>query len=167
MMPNSPLFSATLTTSHPRRTYIGPPSEFFLYSDPTNKSAFLSLPLPTSTMCWNFSDSVRQIPIDFTFGQRRSSALQTSEEKYYNYGTNSYCDYVILPNSVEVPMLETDNIQHHALFYHSTTRAPPCSTHVPCLRPIISRTQFSRSWVSVATRTCEDLSQHPSASFGV
>jgi len=39
------------------------------------------------------------------------SALQTSEEKYYNYGTNSYCDYVILPNSVEVPMLETDNIQ--------------------------------------------------------
>jgi len=28
--------------------------------------------------------------------------LQTSEEKYYNYGTNSYCDYVILPNLVEV-----------------------------------------------------------------
>jgi len=39
------------------------------------------------------------------------SALQTSEEKYYNYGTNSYCDYVILPNSVELPMLETANIQ--------------------------------------------------------
>jgi len=37
--------------------------------------------------------------------------LQTSEEKYYNYGTNAYCDYVILPNSVELPMLETANIQ--------------------------------------------------------
>jgi len=58
--------------------------------------------------------------------------------------------------------------QHHALFYCSTTRAPPHSTHIPCLRPIISCThQFSRSWVSVATRTCEDLSQHPSAPFGV
>ena len=46
--------------------------------------------------------------------------------------------------------------------YHSTTRAPPRSTHVPCLRPITSCTyQFLRSWVSVATRTCEDLSQHP------
>ena len=52
MMATSPLFSATLTTSHPRRTYIGPPSEFFLYSDTTNKSSFLSLPLPTSTMCY-------------------------------------------------------------------------------------------------------------------
>jgi len=54
------------------------------------------------------------------------------------------------------------------LLYHSTTRAPPCSTHVPCLRPIISHMhQFSRSWVSVATRTCENLSQHPSAPFRV
>jgi len=53
--------------------------------------------------------------------------------------------------------------QHHALLYHSTTRAPPCSTHVPCLRPtILHMHQFLRSWVSVATRTCEDLSQHPS-----
>jgi len=50
MMAISPLFSATLTTSHPRRTYIGPLSKFFPYSDTTNKSAFLSLPLPTSTM---------------------------------------------------------------------------------------------------------------------
>jgi len=50
MMAPSPLFSATLTTSHPRWTYIGPPSEFFLYSNTTKKSSFLSLPLPTSTM---------------------------------------------------------------------------------------------------------------------
>ena len=49
--------------------------------------------------------------MEFTFGQHGTSTLQTSEEKYYNYGTNSYCDYVILPNLVEVPMLETDNIQ--------------------------------------------------------
>ena len=56
--------------------------------------------------------------------------------------------------------------QHHALFYCSTTRAPPHSTHIPCRRPIISCThQFSRSWVLVATRTCEDLVStllHPS-----
>jgi len=46
---------------------------------------------------------------------------------------------------------------------HSTTRAPPCSTHVPCSRPIILRMhQFSKSWVPVTTRTCEDLSRHPS-----
>jgi len=49
MMATSPLFSATLTTSHPHQTYIGPPLEFFLYSDTTNKSSFLLLPLPTST----------------------------------------------------------------------------------------------------------------------
>jgi len=36
--------------------------------------------------------------------------------------------------------------------YHSTTRGPPRSTHIPCHRPIILRTyQFSRSWVLVAT----------------
>ena len=52
--------------------------------------------------------------------------------------------------------------------YRSTTRAPPHSTQVPCLRPIIScMHQFLRSWVSVATRTCEDLSQHPLAPFRV
>jgi len=52
--------------------------------------------------------------------------------------------------------------------YRSTTRAPPRSTHIPCHRPIILCThQFSRSLVLVATRTCQDLSQHPSASFGV
>ena len=51
MMVASPLFSATITTGHPRRTYIGAPSEYFLYSDTTNKPTFLSLPLPTSTMC--------------------------------------------------------------------------------------------------------------------
>jgi len=38
---------AILTTSHPCRTYIGPPLEFILYSNTTNKSSFLSLPLPT------------------------------------------------------------------------------------------------------------------------
>jgi len=55
----------------------------------------------------------------------------------------------------------------HAI-YHSTTRAPPCSTHVPCCRPIISHThQFSRSWVLVTTRTWKDLSQHSLPSFRV
>jgi len=52
MMADSPLFSATITTSHPCWTYIGAPLEYFLYSDTTNKPAFLSLPLPTSTMCY-------------------------------------------------------------------------------------------------------------------
>jgi len=104
MMATSSLFSATLTTSHLRRTYIGPLSEFFLYSDTTKKSLFLSFPLPTSTM--------RYLP------------------------------------------------QHN--------QSPPCSTHIPCHRPIILCIhQFSRSWVSVATRTCKDLSQHPSTSFRV
>jgi len=52
--------------------------------------------------------------------------------------------------------------------YRSTTRAPPCSTHVPCSRPIIlCMHQFLRSWVSVTTRTCEDLRRHPSAPSGV
>jgi len=50
MMATSPLFSATFTTGHPRRTYIGALSGYFLYSDTTNKSTFLSSPLPTSTM---------------------------------------------------------------------------------------------------------------------
>jgi len=49
MMATLPLFSATLTTSHPHQTYIRPPSEFILYSNTTNKSSFLLLPLPTST----------------------------------------------------------------------------------------------------------------------
>jgi len=52
MMATSPLFSATFTTGHPCRTYIRPPSEYFPYSNTTNKPAFLSLPLPTSTMCY-------------------------------------------------------------------------------------------------------------------
>jgi len=52
--------------------------------------------------------------------------------------------------------------------YRSTTGAPPYSTHVPCSRPIISRThQFSRSWVMVTTRTSEDLCWHPLAPSGV
>jgi len=52
MMATSPLFSATITTGHPCQTYIRAPSEYFLYSDTTNKPAFLSSPLPTSTMCY-------------------------------------------------------------------------------------------------------------------
>jgi len=50
MMATSPLFSATLTIGHPHWNYIRPLSDFIPYSDTTNKSAFLSLPLPTSTM---------------------------------------------------------------------------------------------------------------------
>jgi len=38
MMAASPLFSATIITSHPRRTYIGAPSEYFLHSATTNKT---------------------------------------------------------------------------------------------------------------------------------
>jgi len=78
MMATLPFFSATFTTSHPCRTYIRPLLEFILYSNTTNKSLFLSLPLPTSTMT----------------------------------------------------------------IYHSTTRAPPHSTHVPCHRPIISCMEY-------------------------
>ena len=51
-MAASPLFSATVTTGHPHQTYIGALLEYFLHSDTTNKPAFLSLPLPTSTMCY-------------------------------------------------------------------------------------------------------------------
>jgi len=36
MMATSPLFSATIITSHLHRTYIGAPSEYFPYSDTTN-----------------------------------------------------------------------------------------------------------------------------------
>jgi len=77
-------------------------------------------------------------------------------------------------NSSSTPIPPTNPHSYHCHYqpapctiYHSTIRAPPCSTHVPCLRPIISCMQFSRSWVSVTTRTCKDLSQDPSASFGV
>ena len=56
MMAASPLFSATITTSHPHRTYnrtyIGALLEYFLHSATTNEPAFLSLSLPTSTMCF-------------------------------------------------------------------------------------------------------------------
>jgi len=38
MMADSPLFSATITTGHPRRTYIRALSEYFLHSDTTNKT---------------------------------------------------------------------------------------------------------------------------------
>jgi len=38
MMADLPLFSATITTGHPRRTYIRAPSQYFLYSYTTNKT---------------------------------------------------------------------------------------------------------------------------------
>ena len=41
MMATSPLFSATITTGHPCRTYIGAPSEYFPYSDTTNQTCIL------------------------------------------------------------------------------------------------------------------------------
>jgi len=41
MMAASPLFSATITTGHPRRTYIGAPSEYFLHSITTNTTCIL------------------------------------------------------------------------------------------------------------------------------
>jgi len=52
MMAASPLFSATITTGHPCRTYIGAPSEYSPTPIPPTKPAFLSLSLPTSTMCY-------------------------------------------------------------------------------------------------------------------
>ena len=33
----------------------------------------------------------------------------------------SYCDYLILPNLVELPMLETANIQHNKVVTYNTT----------------------------------------------
>jgi len=41
MMADSPLFSATITTGHPHRTYIGALSEYFPYSDTTNQTCIL------------------------------------------------------------------------------------------------------------------------------
>jgi len=41
MMAASPLFSATITTSHPCWTYIRAPSEYFPYSDTTNQTCIL------------------------------------------------------------------------------------------------------------------------------
>ena len=41
MMATSPLFSATITTGHPRRTYIGALSEYFLHSATTNTTCIL------------------------------------------------------------------------------------------------------------------------------
>ena len=41
MMAASPLFSATIITSHLRRTYIGAPSEYFLHSATTNTTCIL------------------------------------------------------------------------------------------------------------------------------
>ena len=78
-------------------------------------------------------------------------------------------------NSSSNPIPPTNHHSYHCHYqpapcaiYHSTTRAPPCSTHIPCHRAIISHMhQFSRSWVLVTTRTCEDLSQHPLAPFRV
>jgi len=52
MMAASPLFSATITTGHPRQTYIGALSEYSPTPIPPTKPAFLSLSLPTNTMCY-------------------------------------------------------------------------------------------------------------------
>jgi len=41
MMATSPLFSATITTGHLHWTYIEAPSEYFPYSDTTNKTCIL------------------------------------------------------------------------------------------------------------------------------
>ena len=41
MMADPPLFSATVTTSHPCRTYIGASLEYFLHSNTTNKTCIL------------------------------------------------------------------------------------------------------------------------------
>jgi len=41
MMAASPLFSATIITGHPHQTYIRAPSEYFPYSDTTNKTCIL------------------------------------------------------------------------------------------------------------------------------
>jgi len=77
-------------------------------------------------------------------------------------------------NSSSTPIPPTNLHSYHCHYqpapctiYHSTTRAPPCSTHVPCLRPIISLMhQFSghgfrspqglaRIWVSTLQHTLE------------
>jgi len=41
MMADSQLFSATITTGHPCRNYIGAPSEYFLHSNTTNTTCIL------------------------------------------------------------------------------------------------------------------------------
>ena len=51
-MASLPLFSATITTGHPCQTYIGAPSEYSPTPIPPTKPAFLSLSLPTNTMCY-------------------------------------------------------------------------------------------------------------------
>jgi len=74
----------------------------------------------------------------------------------YSNTTNKTCILIIVITN-----------QHHVL---STAAQPEPhhATHIPCARPIISRMhQFSRSWVSDTTRTCEDLCRHPSAPSGV
>jgi len=79
----------------------------------------------------------------------RSSVRILPLLRYHQHNLHSYhCHYQPAPCAI----------------YSSTTRAPPCSTHIPCSRPITSRThQFSRSWVTVTTRTCKVLHWHPSA----
>ena len=53
----------------------------------------------------------------FTFGQHSTSTLQTSKETVLCYSTYSYCDYLILPNSVELLCSKTNifNIYLHIL----------------------------------------------------
>ena len=120
--------------------------------------------------------------------QCQQCPLKTAVEWTLSVSLFHYCSVSPLPpailvglildlrrNSSFTPIPLTNHHSYHCHYqpapcaiYRSTTRAPPRSTHVPCCRPIILRMhQFLRSWVSVATRTCEDLSQHSSASFGV
>ena len=77
----------------------------------TKEDALASLVVPETPtfdplQCRNKSDSSNWIPIDFTFGQHSTSTLQMSKETVLRYSTYSYCDYLILPNSVELLMLE-------------------------------------------------------------
>ena len=59
----------------------------------------------------------------------RSSVGILPPLRYHQHNLHSYhCHYQPAP----------------CAFYHSTTSAPPCSTHIPCSRPITSRTHQSR-----------------------
>ena len=120
----------------------------------------LCIPFPSPQACYGVSDDVHLTIVQcHLYHQPPSSDLYRTSIgilRLLRYHQQIYILIIAITN------------QHHALLYRSTTRAPPCSTHVPCCRPIIlCMHQFSRSWVLVTTRTCKDLSQHPLASFRV
>jgi len=52
MMAASPLFSATIITSYPHQNYIGPLSEFLLYSDTTNNLHSYHCHYQPAPMCY-------------------------------------------------------------------------------------------------------------------